>query len=91
MSYTIKLKTDKILIQPETGPSSSFNTEVKRYDRKSIAIVKGVGQDIKGVTVGDRVIYDDSNSIDFTFDSINLSVITPDAIVARIETEKEAE
>ena len=91
MSYTIKLKTDKILVQPETGPSSSFSTEVRRYDRKSIAIVKGFGEEVKGVNVGDRVIYDDSNSIDFTFYSLNLSIINPEDIVGRISLEEEEE
>lgn len=80
----IKLRTNKILVQPEANTSSSFSTESRKYDRKSIAYVKGVGDDINGLEVGDKVIYDDSHSIDFTIDGVSLSIITPEDIAAKI-------
>ena len=88
----IELKPNKILIQPSTEATSSFSTETKKYDRKALAIVKGIGKGIGTelceVEVGDKVIYDDSHSIDFTIDGVSLSIIRPEDIVATIEEDK---
>ena len=81
----IKLRTNKILVQPEANTSSSFSTESRRYDRKSIAYVRGIGDGIEGLEEGDKVVYDDS--IDFTIDGVSLSIITPSDIAAKIEKE----
>ena len=84
----IELKPNKILIQPTQEASSSFSTETKKYDRKALAIVKGIGEGLKTelceVEVGNKVIYDDSHSIDFTIDGVSLSIIKPEDIVATI-------
>lgn len=79
----IKLVTNKILVQPDSS-GSSFSLETKKYDRKSIGVVKAVGDNAKGVSEGDRVIYNDSNSIDFTLEGTSYSIIEPDAIAATI-------
>ena len=84
---SIKLKENKILVQPEANTSSSFSTESRKYDRKSIAFVRGVGEGIKDTKEGEKVIYDDSHSIDFTIDGVSLSIINPEDIVAKIEKE----
>lgn len=88
----IELKPEKILIQPTQEASSSFSTEQKKYDRKAIGIVKGIpekgrlsGYDYK---IGDKVIYDDSDSIDFTIDGVDLTIIDEYDIVAKIKGEK---
>lgn len=85
----IILKRDKVLIQPTQEASSSFSTEQKKYERKALAIVKGIGEGLKvelcEVEVGDKVIYDDSHSIDFSIDGVSLSIISPEDIVATIE------
>ena len=88
----IELKPNKILIQPSTEATSSFSTETKKYDRKALAIVKGIGGgigiEVCKVKVGDKVIYDDSHSIDFTIDGVSLSIIRPEDIVATIKEDK---
>lgn len=88
----IELKPNKILIQPIQEASSSFSTEAKKYDRKALAIVRGTGEGLKTelceVEVGDKVIYDDSNSIDFSIDGVSLSIIKPEDIVATIKEDK---
>lgn len=84
----IKLRTNKILVQPIQGTSSSFSTETRKYERKSVGVVKGVGQDIQGEKVGDTVIFDDSHSIDFTVDGISYSIINPEDIAAKIMEEE---
>lgn len=88
----IELKPNKILVQPTQEASSSFSTETKKYDRKALAIVKGIGEGLKielcEVEVGDKVIYDDSHSIDFTIEGIFLSIIKPEDIVATIRGDK---
>ena len=88
----IKLRAEKILIQPTQEASSSFSTEQKKYDRKAIGIVKGVSE--KGrlsgydYRIGDKVIYDDRDSIDFTIDGVALSIIDEYDILATIKGEK---
>lgn len=88
---SIKLKPEKILIQPTTENTSSFSTEHKKYDRKSIGIVKGIpngrmsGYDYK---IGDKVIYDDGDSIDFSIDGVSLSIVDDFDIVATIKEKK---
>lgn len=91
----IKLLQGAILIQPTQDATSSFSTETKKYDRKAIGIIKGIADtDIfppinqKAFHEGDKVIFDDSNSIDFTIDGVSLSIIFPTAIVAIIKENK---
>jgi co-chaperonin GroES (HSP10) len=84
----IELKPNKILIQPSTEATSSFSTEQKKYERKAVAIVKGVSNYVSQIKEGDKVIYDDSKSIDFTLDGISLSIISPEDIVAYIKEDK---
>lgn len=85
----IELKPEKILIQPTQEASSSFSTESKKYDRKAIGVVKGISK--KGrlseydFNVGDKVIFDDSDSIDFTIDGVALSIVDEYDIVAVIK------
>ena len=88
----IQLKQEKVLIQPTTEATSSFSTEQKKYDRKAVGIVKGISKKgrISGYDfgIGDKVIYDDSDSIDFTLDGVGLSIIDEYDIVAIIKEEK---
>ena len=88
----IELKPEKILIQPTTEASSSFSTEQKKYDRKAIGVVKGISN--KGrmsgydFSVGDKVIYDDKDSIDFSIDGVSLAIVDEYDIVAKIKGDK---
>ena len=88
----IQLKPEKVLIQPTTEATSSFSTEQKKYDRKAVGIVKGISKKgrLSGYDfgIGDKVIYDDSDSIDFTLDGVSLSIIDEYDIVAMIKEEK---
>ena len=91
----IKLLQGAILIQPTQEATSSFSTETKRYDRKAIGIIKGISDTdifppVNQIAFheGDKVIFDDSNSIDFTIDGVALSIIYPTAIVAIIKEDK---
>lgn len=88
----IQLKPEKVLIQPTTEATSSFSTEQKKYDRKAVGVIKGVSQEGRisahDYKIGDRVIYDDSDSIDFTLDGLGLSIIDEYDIVATIKEEK---
>ena len=88
----IQLKPEKVLIQPTTEATSSFSTEQKKYDRKAVWIVKGISKKgrLSGYDfgIGDKVIYDDSDSIDFTLDGVSLSIIDEYDIVAIIKEEK---
>lgn len=81
----IKLKPCKILIQP-TADTSSFSTEVKKYDRKSVGIVCGV-YDFCSIKPGEKVIYDDSKAIDFSIDGTSYQIVNVDDIAAFIEEE----
>lgn len=84
----IELKPNKILLQPTPEASSSFSTERKRYDRKSIGIVKGVSNYISNLKEGDKVVFNDTNSIDFELEGEGYSIIGPEDIVAYIKEDK---
>ena len=88
----IQLKQEKVLIQPTTEATSSFSTEQKKYDRKAVGIVKGISKKgrLSGYDfgIGDKVIYNDSDSIDFTLDGVGLSIIDEYDIVAIIKEDK---
>lgn len=84
----IKLRANKILVQPSQGTSSSFSMESRKYERKSVGIVQGVGDQIEGVEEGSTIIYDDSHSIDFTIEGIGYSIINPEDIAANIVEDK---
>ena len=88
----IELKPEKILVQPTQEASSSFSTETKKYDRKAVGVIKGIpkngrlsGYDYK---VDDKIIFDDSDSIDFTIDGVALSIVDEFDIVAKIKGDK---
>lgn len=80
----IKLEPNKVLLEPETA-TSAFNSEHRKYERKSVAIVRGERLNYGNVKTGDKVIYDDSNSIDFRLDGTDYSIVRPGDIVAVIE------
>ena len=95
----IKLLQGAILIQPTQDTASSFSTESKKYDRKAVGIIKGIDDTplppVNGAEhigsffhKGDRVIYNDSHSIDFSIDGVALSIIFPTDIVAIIKEDK---
>lgn len=83
----IELKSERLLIQPTQEASSSFSTESKKYDRKAIGVIKNVSEH-SIYEIGDKVIYDDSDSIDFTIDGVALSIISEYDIVAKIKGDK---
>lgn len=83
----IKLNNGKILVQPSSDATSSFSTESKKYDRKAVGVVKGVPKNCR-YSVGEKIIYDDSDSIDFTIDGVALSIVDEWDIVATIEEEE---
>lgn len=82
----IILKPNRVLIKP-TDDGSSFSLERKKYERRSIAEVMLVSDYVANIKPGDRIIYDDSKSIDFTLDGVQLSIIHPEEIVAFIKEE----
>jgi co-chaperonin GroES (HSP10) len=85
----IDLRTNKILVQPSTEATSSFSTESKKYDRKSVGIVKGLPEGANGrIHLGDKIIFDDSKSIDFTIDGVSLTIIDATEVVAIIKEDK---
>lgn len=84
MDITLELKPNKICVQPVTD-NGSFTSEHKKYDRRSIAIIRDISDYLTGIEVGDKVIYDDSHSIDFNINGTELSIIGPDDIVATIK------
>ena len=84
----IKLSPNRILVQPTTEATSSFSTEQRRYDRKSVGIVKAVSHYVAQIKVGSKVVFDDSHSIDFSLDGVGLCIIRPEDIVAYIEEDK---
>lgn len=85
----IELKPNKILVQPTQEASSSFSTESKKYDRKAIGVVKGLSKEDRfsghDYIIGDKVIFNDEDSIDFTIDGVALSIIDEYDIVAKIK------
>ena len=83
----IELKPNRILVQPTAEATSSFSTEKKKYERSAVAIVKSVSNYIAKIKPGDKVIYDDTKSIDFVLDGVALSIITSEDIVAFIREE----
>lgn len=83
----IKLRQDKILVQPTQDTASTFSMETKKYDRKAIGIIKAVPEDSEE-TIGSKVIYDDSHSIDFTIEGISYTIVSREDIVAIIEEDK---
>lgn len=88
----IELKPEKILVQPTQEASSSFSTETKKYDRKAVGVVKGIPKNGRlsayHYKIGDKIIFDDSDSIDFTIDGIALSIVDEFDIVAKIKGDK---
>jgi co-chaperonin GroES (HSP10) len=83
----IKLRQDKILVQPTQDTASTFSMETKKYDRKAIGIIKAVPEDSEEA-IGSKVIYDDSHSIDFTIEGISYTIVSKEDIVAIIEEDK---
>lgn len=92
LSLNIELKPDKILVQPTPEASSSFSTETKKYDRKAVGVIKGMPKNGRlsayDYKIGDKIIFDDKDSIDFTIDGVALSIVDEYDIVAKIKGDK---
>lgn len=88
----IELKPEKILVQPTQEASSSFSTETKKYDRKAVGVIKGIPKNGRvsayDYKIGDKIIFDDKDSIDFTIDGVALSIVDEYDIVAKIKGDK---
>ena len=88
----IELKPEKILVQPTQEASSSFSTETKKYDRKAVGVIKGIPKNGRlsayDYKIGDKIIFDDKDSIDFTIDGVSLSIVDEFDIVAIIKEDK---
>ena len=67
---------------PTTEDESSFSAERKKYDRKAIATVFCSAS--MDYTDGEKVIYDDSDSIDFVKNGTEYSVVRAEDIVGKI-------
>lgn len=80
----IELEKDYVLLEPVAG-TSSFSTETRKYDRKAIAIVRGISQGEEELKPGDKIIFDDKDSIDFELEGQKLCIVSVFDIVARIK------
>lgn len=65
----LMLKTGYVLIEPQPDSTSSFSSEHKKYDRKSIGtiVLSAASMELKPFyQVGIKVIFDDAHSISLT-------------------------
>ena len=84
----LSLKEGYLLIKPQQDSTSSFNSEHKKYDRKSIgSIVKG--NPTKPFKViykdGTMVVFDDARSIEVTASGSSYEVIKEEDILGIFE------
>ena len=85
---SISLKHCYVLIEPQPDSTSSFSSEHKKYDRKSIGtIIKANASDEFKVFYkpGTRVIFDDSNSISILVSGSCYEVVNESAILGIFE------
>ena len=83
-----RLGYNMVLIQPDNS-TSSFSSEIKKYDRRAIAVVKDADKNVVNADIGDKIVYNDSEAVSFTYKGSEMAIIDDDAIVAVIEEEKE--
>lgn len=83
----LMLKTGYVLIEPQPDTTSSFSSEHKKYDRKSIGtIVSSTAKELvykSGLTV----IFDDAHSISITAGGKSYEVLPEDDIVGVFSVE----
>lgn len=85
----INIRPDKICLEPDNSSSSSFASEHKKYDRKSIATVVAISEHSDSdYRVGDKVIFDDRYSIDFQLNGKDYSIVDIEEVVATLKGDK---
>lgn len=74
----LRLKSGYLLIECQPDSTSSFSSEHKKYDRKSIGSIIG-GQPTKDWKVfyklGTRVVFDDSTSIGLQVNGVSYEIL----------------
>jgi co-chaperonin GroES (HSP10) len=53
-----------------------------------VGVIKGIPKSEHNYSIGDKIIFDDSDSIDFTIDGVALSIVDEFDIVAKIKGDK---
>lgn len=87
---SISLKSGYVLIEPQPDSTSSFSSEHKKYERKSIGTVLNANVDEYLAPIykpGTSVIYDDANSISILVSGACYEVVKESAIVGIFEEE----
>lgn len=72
------LKRGYLLIEPQPDSTSSFSSEHKKYDRKSIGTIvnSSATEDYKVFyQVGERVVFSDNNSTSIQFNGATYEVV----------------
>lgn len=87
----ITLKQGYCLIEPQPDSTSSFSSEHKKYDRKSIGTISIASFSREWAIfykVGQRVIFNDSNSISIQVNGASYEVVPEGDIIGIFEEEE---
>lgn len=87
----ITLKQGYCLIEPQPDSTSSFSSEHKKYDRKTIGTIARASFSREWAIfyhIGQRVIFNDSNSISIQVNGASYEVVPEEDIIGIFEEEE---
>jgi co-chaperonin GroES (HSP10) len=88
----LMLKTGYVLVEPQPDSTSSFSSEHKKYERKSIGtiVLSAASRELRPFyRVGSKVVFDDAHSIGITAGGKSYEVLPEDDILGIFDEEEE--
>jgi co-chaperonin GroES (HSP10) len=88
----LMLKTGYVLVEPQPDSTSSFSSEHKKYERKSIGtiVLSAASRELRPFyRVGSKVVFDDAHSIGITAGGKSYEVLSEDDILGIFDEEEE--
>ncbi|MDB5168227.1 MAG: molecular chaperone GroES, chaperonin GroES [Candidatus Saccharibacteria bacterium] len=87
MTSPIKPLADRVVAVREVAPTktaSGLYLPEAAKEKPALAEVKAVGPDIKGIKVGDKIVYKEYSTTELTIDGIEYLLVKEDDVLATV-------
>jgi len=87
MSTPIKPLADRVVAvreEAKTQTASGIYLPDNAKEKPVVAEVKAVGPDVKGIKVGDKIIYKEYSTTDITIDNVEYLIVKEEDVLATV-------
>lgn len=87
MSTPIKPLADRVVAvrdEPKTQTASGIYLPDNAKEKPVLAEVKAIGPDVKGIKVGDRIVYKEYSTTELTIDGVEYLIVKEEDVLATV-------